>query len=89
MMHIAAGWGEAREAQKQVGFEVTDEHKNIEWNKIVKQVQMYIKKLNWGHKSELGEKKVTYFNKLGRLVSAHEIEVIGRKEKNEGGKYPY
>ena len=41
---------------------------------------MYIKKLNWGAKVELSEKKVEYFNQLGALVGPNTIEVLLNKK---------
>ena len=45
-------------------------------------VQMYIKKLNFGYKGALREKKVTYYNKLAKLIDNHTIELTDAK----GGK---
>ena len=37
---------------------------------------MYIKSLNWGYKTQLKTKKVTYENAYGSFVGAHKIKVV-------------
>lgn len=39
---------------------------------------MYIKKLNWGYKSELNQKGVKYHNALAKLVDKNTIELTDK-----------
>jgi hypothetical protein len=39
---------------------------------------MYIKKLNFGYRSELMNKKVKYFNALASLKDAHTIKLVDK-----------
>jgi thioredoxin reductase (NADPH) len=41
---------------------------------MVKQVQMHIKGLNWGYKSDLIKLKVKYYNAYATFVDAHTIQ---------------
>jgi pyruvate/2-oxoglutarate dehydrogenase complex dihydrolipoamide dehydrogenase (E3) component len=78
MMHYAAVLAEARKDQELSGFtqDYTQEHN---WPKMVKQVQMHIKGLNWGYKSDMIKLKVKYFNSYATFVDAHTIKVDNGK----------
>jgi pyruvate/2-oxoglutarate dehydrogenase complex dihydrolipoamide dehydrogenase (E3) component len=57
--------------------------KKHDWEKLVKNVQLYIKKLNFGYKNDLRSKKVVYYNKLAKLVDNHTVELTDDKGKKE------
>jgi thioredoxin reductase (NADPH) len=82
MMHFAGNLYENLSEYPLVGYpnEIPKQH---DWGKMVSAVQMYIKKLNFGYRSELRQKKVTYHNKLAKVVDAHTIELTDAKGKSE------
>lgn len=43
---------------------------------MVKNVQMHIKKLNWGYKVGLVQNNVKYYNKLAEFVDPHTVKVF-------------
>lgn len=54
-----------------------------DWNKMVKSVQMHIKGLNWGYKSDMIKLGVKYFNSYAKFVDKHTIELDNGKGKVE------
>jgi len=51
----------------------------VVWEKVRKNVQNYIRSLNFKYRVALREKNVTYFNKLAKFVDAHTIEATDKK----------
>jgi thioredoxin reductase (NADPH) len=43
---------------------------------MVNNVQLHIKKLNWGYKTTLASNNVKYYNKLAELQDPHTIKVF-------------
>jgi pyruvate/2-oxoglutarate dehydrogenase complex dihydrolipoamide dehydrogenase (E3) component len=82
MMHYAGTLYEALHDYGYVGYpgEIVKVH---DWSKLVKNVQQYIKKLNFGYRNDLREKKVVYYNKLARLLDEHTIELTDVKGQKE------
>jgi thioredoxin/glutathione reductase (selenoprotein) len=78
MMHYAAILAEARKDQELSGFaqDYTVKH---DWVKMVKQIQMHIKGLNWGYKSDMIKLKVKYFNSYATFVDAHTVKLDNGK----------
>ena len=72
MMHYAAVLAEARKDQELSGWS-PDMSQTHNWEKMVKQVQMHIKGLNWGYKSDMIKLKVKYFNAYATFADAHTI----------------
>jgi thioredoxin reductase (NADPH) len=87
MMHYAALLAEAREDQENQGFGV-DKQTPHEWNKLVKNVQMHIKSLNFGYKGDLLKLKIKYFNMYAKFIDAHtvELEKDGKVERHTAEK---
>jgi len=75
LFHIAATFGESREDMIASGWDI-DAHASHDWEKMVKGVRKYIKGLYWGAKKTLKLNHVDYYNKLGRFVDAHTIELF-------------
>lgn len=44
---------------------------------------MHIKKLNWGYKSALAEKDIKYYNKLGKVLDKHTVELTNKNGEKE------
>ncbi len=74
MMHHAGSMYESLPEFEKIGYpdKIPKRH---DWNKMVTNVQNYIKKLNFGYKFGLKKENVTYLNKLARLVDAHTVEL--------------
>mmetsp|Transcript_45129 Transcript_45129/g.51842 ORF Transcript_45129/g.51842 Transcript_45129/m.51842 type:complete len:508 (+) Transcript_45129:230-1753(+) len=72
LFHYSALLGEQFEEMKNAGWKL--ENNGHDWELMVKNVQTYIKKLNWGYKTQLRSKKVDYLNLLGHMVDAHTIK---------------
>lgn len=51
------------------------------WETMRENVQNYIRGLNFKYRVNLRENEVTYFNKLGRFVDAHTLELTDKKGK--------
>ena len=78
MMHYAALLNESRKDQELSGFaqDYTVKH---DWVKMVKQIQMHIKGLNWGYKSDMIKLKVKYFNSYATFADPHTIKLDNGK----------
>jgi thioredoxin reductase (NADPH) len=78
MMHFAGGLYEDLEEYERVGYpdKIKKEHN---WQTMVGNVQAYIKKLNFGYRSQLRQKKVVYYNKLAKMVDDHTLELTDSK----------
>ena len=53
------------------------------WQTMVGNVQMHVKGLNWGYKSDLMKLKVKYFNSYASFIDAHTIKLDNGKGKVE------
>ena len=53
------------------------------WDVLRSNVQTYIKGLNFGYKSELRQKHVTYINKHATFISPHELNCTDSKGKSQ------
>lgn len=82
MMHYAATLAEARKDQELSGF-APDMNQQHDWNKMVNSVQMHIKGLNWGYKSDMIKLKVKYYNSYATFENAHTISLDNGKGKVE------
>jgi pyruvate/2-oxoglutarate dehydrogenase complex dihydrolipoamide dehydrogenase (E3) component len=78
MMHYAACLAEARKDQELSGFaqDYTVKH---DWVKMVKQIQMHIKGLNWGYKSDMIKLKIKYFNSYATFVDKNTVKLDNGK----------
>jgi thioredoxin/glutathione reductase (selenoprotein) len=82
MMHFAGTLYEAINDYDKVGYPGKFE-KAHDWPTMVGNVQGYIKRLNFGYRTQLRSKKVVYYNKLARLLDAHTIELTDAKGAKE------
>eukprot|EP01012_Entosiphon_sulcatum_P035670 TRINITY_DN452_c0_g1_i1.p1 TRINITY_DN452_c0_g1~~TRINITY_DN452_c0_g1_i1.p1 ORF type:complete len:765 (+),score=107.99 TRINITY_DN452_c0_g1_i1:1538-3832(+) len=73
IMHQAGLVGETLEAAPAYGWKVAE--KQHSWEVLRDGVQEYIKSLNFGYRTELSAKGVTYINGLGRFKNSHTLEV--------------
>lgn len=54
-----------------------------DWPAMVKNVQLHIKGLNWGYKSDMIQLKCKYFNSYASFVDQHTIKLDNGKGKVE------
>jgi thioredoxin reductase (NADPH) len=82
LMHFAGILYENIDEYPSIGYpeEIKKAHN---WEKMVENVQTYIKKLNWGYRTSLRDKKVTYYNKSARIIDPHSIELTDVKGEKE------
>jgi thioredoxin/glutathione reductase (selenoprotein) len=78
MMHYAALLSEARTDQQMQGWAL-DMKQEHNWGQMVNNVQMHIKGLNWGYKTDLMKMKAKYFNAYATFKDAHTIELTNAK----------
>lgn len=78
MMHYAALLAEARTDQAKQGWE-PDMKQEHNWGQMVNNVQMHIKGLNWGYKTDLMKMKAKYFNAYASFKDPHTIKLVNNK----------
>lgn len=82
MMHFAGNLFDSMKFYPLVG-NTSQMEKKITWNTLVENVQMHIYSLNYGYRTQLRSKKVTYYNKLAKVIDNHTIELTDSKGKVE------
>eukprot|EP00931_Biecheleriopsis_adriatica_P031416 TRINITY_DN1842_c0_g1_i1.p1 TRINITY_DN1842_c0_g1~~TRINITY_DN1842_c0_g1_i1.p1 ORF type:complete len:506 (-),score=112.47 TRINITY_DN1842_c0_g1_i1:237-1688(-) len=80
LMHISSLYREAQGDAYAMGWETKTSHS---WECMVTQVNNYIKKLNWGSKTELREKTVKYYNSFATFKDPHTLALDNGKGKKE------
>lgn len=75
LMHHSGLMYEQLEIMEKYGYPEKIEKKHI-WETMVGNIQQYIKKLNFGYRSQLRSKKVTYHNAYAKLVDKNKIALI-------------
>lgn len=88
LMHQAGLLGHALGDARAFGWEFAEGAQH-NWTKMRDSIQNYIKSLNWGYRTQLRSKKVTYENAYGHFVGPHTIKCINNKkqEKELTAKY--
>ncbi|XP_046855600.1 thioredoxin reductase 2, mitochondrial-like isoform X2 [Xenia sp. Carnegie-2017] len=80
LMHQAAQLGESIQISDKYGWNIGD-NVTHSWETLVQNVQNHVKSLNWGHRVQLHEKQVKYFNAKGSFQDKHTIKLTDNKEK--------
>ncbi|GLH06028.1 Thioredoxin reductase 1, mitochondrial [Gryllus bimaculatus] len=81
LMHRAALTGHTLQDGTYFGWMLPDEvHHN--WEKMVEEVQNYVKSLNFGYRKVLREKSVTYLNAYAQFVDSDPHKVVLTDKKN-------
>ncbi|XP_061459351.1 thioredoxin reductase 2, mitochondrial isoform X2 [Rhineura floridana] len=88
LMHQAALLGGSLKDAQRYGWNISHPV-NHDWSTMAKAVQNYVKSLNWGHRVQLQDKKVKYFNLKGRFVDAHTICGLAKGGKEIAGAQEY
>ncbi|CAL1290279.1 unnamed protein product [Larinioides sclopetarius] len=82
LYHQAASLGKAMEHAKRYGWNV-NENITHDWDILRSAVIDYIKSLNWGHRVQLKQKDVDYYNVKGSFINPHEIKITHKSGKTE------
>ena len=82
MMHYSGSMYEQLGEFEKLGYPGKIEKKH-DWEAMVRNVQIYIKKLNFGYKFGLKKENVTYFNKLAKMLDNHTIELTDNAGKKQ------
>ncbi|KAM6165124.1 thioredoxin reductase 2, mitochondrial isoform 2-T2 [Erethizon dorsatum] len=80
LMHYAALLGHMIQDAHHYGWEVAQPIQH-DWKKMAEAVQNHVKSLNWGHRVQLQDRKVKYFNIKASFVNQHTVRGI-----TKGGK---
>uniref|UniRef100_A0A8C2MIH9 thioredoxin-disulfide reductase (NADPH) n=1 Tax=Cricetulus griseus TaxID=10029 RepID=A0A8C2MIH9_CRIGR len=80
LMHQAALLGGMIKDAHHYGWEVTLPIQHS-WKKMAEAVQNHVKSLNWGHRVQLQDRKVKYFNIKASFVNEHTVQGV-----DKGGK---
>mmetsp|Transcript_78796 Transcript_78796/g.213344 ORF Transcript_78796/g.213344 Transcript_78796/m.213344 type:complete len:483 (+) Transcript_78796:68-1516(+) len=78
LMHHAALFRESMSDAHGLGWDTRASHS---WEDMVTKVNTYIKSLNWGSKTELRSKNVTYFNSFATFEDPHTLSLDNGKGK--------
>ncbi|XP_077165112.1 thioredoxin reductase 2, mitochondrial isoform X1 [Paroedura picta] len=77
LMHHAALLGNALQDAPHYGWTIPQPATH-DWSTMAEAVQNHVKSLNWGHRRQLQDKKVKYFNLKGSFVDAHTIRGLSK-----------
>ncbi|XP_069476141.1 thioredoxin reductase 2, mitochondrial [Ambystoma mexicanum] len=80
LMHQAALFGGAIKDARHYGWNIP-QPVHHDWSKMAQAVQNYVKSLNWGHRLQLHDKKVKYFNLKGSFVDGHTVRGLTKSGK--------
>lgn len=79
LMHQAALLGEAMKDSQSYGWEATSPQHN--WETMVNNVQMHIKSLNFGYRSDLMTQEVKYLNAYAKFIDPHTVHCVDKRGK--------
>uniref|UniRef100_A0A8D0HGC1 Thioredoxin reductase 2 n=1 Tax=Sphenodon punctatus TaxID=8508 RepID=A0A8D0HGC1_SPHPU len=80
LMHQAALLGSCIKDAQHYGWNISQSIHH-DWSIMSQAVQNYVKSLNWGHRVQLQDKKVKYFNVKGSFVDAHTVRGLTKAGK--------
>ncbi|NXM66777.1 TRXR2 reductase, partial [Serilophus lunatus] len=80
LMHQAALLGSALKDAQHYGWNITQPVHHT-WSVMAQAVQNYVKSLNWGHRVQLQDKKVKYFNMKGSFSDPHTVRGLTKAGK--------
>ncbi|NWR83396.1 TRXR2 reductase, partial [Furnarius figulus] len=80
LMHQAALLGSALKDAQHYGWNIAQPVHHT-WSVMAQAVQNYVKSLNWGHRVQLQDKKVKYFNMKGSFSDPHTVRGLTKAGK--------
>jgi len=79
LMHQAAILGHSIKESEKYGWKTsTPTH---DWETLASGVQSYVRSLNWGHRVQLNEKEIEYFNGRGSFIDANTVKSVNIRGK--------
>ncbi|XP_036051320.1 thioredoxin reductase 2, mitochondrial isoform X3 [Onychomys torridus] len=88
LMHQAALLGDMIKDADHYGWEVAQPIQH-NWKKMAEAVQNHVKSLNWGHRVQLQDRKVKYFNIKASFVNEHTVCGVDKGGKAIKGALEY
>ena len=82
MMHFAALLGESHEDQIETGW-VHNEKPKHDWSKMIMNINNHIRSINFGYKSDLRKRGISFYEKYASFVDPHTVELVDKKGKTE------
>lgn len=82
LFHQGSLLGDMIKYSRSYGWNVNEKIEHS-WETLQNNVLQYIKSLNWGHRIQLKEKNVDYYNAIGTFINQHTIIAVGDKIKKE------
>lgn len=82
LFHYASLLGESKEDLSEAGWKIDPQSPNA-WEEVAEKIQDHIKSLNWGYSKRITSEKITYYNKLARLLGPNKIELKGEDNQTE------
>jgi len=73
LMHFAGMFGDYYNDYKEAGWNLPE--KSHDWPKMVRNVQKYVKKMNWGYTIDLMTKGIDYVNMFARFADPHTLNL--------------
>lgn len=85
LLHIAAHRLDVMKEASEYGLFAGESETtaSANWQKLLQSVNMYIRKLNWGYKTELRDNKVTFFNSFATFVDQHTLNLTKKDGSTE------
>jgi thioredoxin reductase (NADPH) len=80
LMHMSSLYRETQGDVHPMGWESKSSHS---WSTMVKEIDSYIKGLNYGAKTELAEKSIKYYNKFATFAGPNAIDLVDKKGNKE------
>uniref|UniRef100_A0A8C4LQL4 Thioredoxin reductase 2 n=1 Tax=Equus asinus TaxID=9793 RepID=A0A8C4LQL4_EQUAS len=87
LMHQAALLGDMIRDAPHYGWEVPPLVPH-DWKKMAEAVQNHVKSLNWGHRVQLQDRKVKYFNIKASFVNEHMVCGVTKDGKEVRARWP-
>lgn len=81
MMHYAALLGESYEDHQETGW--THDKPKHDWSKMITQINNHIRSINWGYKTDLRQRDITFYEKFATFVNPHTVCLTDKKGKTE------
>ncbi|CAK8676960.1 thioredoxin reductase 2, mitochondrial-like [Clavelina lepadiformis] len=81
LMHHASQMRHAVHCAKKYGWIAETDLQKPNWNALSNTIQQYVRSLNWGHKVQLMQRNVSYFNAKGQFVDNNTIKAIDKTKK--------
>uniref|UniRef100_G3VFV8 thioredoxin-disulfide reductase (NADPH) n=1 Tax=Sarcophilus harrisii TaxID=9305 RepID=G3VFV8_SARHA len=80
LMHHSANLGHTLRDAPAYGWQVAPSVPH-NWHQMAQGIQNYVKSLNWGHRVQLQERKIKYFNIQGSFVNEHTVHGVDKSGK--------